>query len=147
MKKAISIILSLFMVVSISACGINNVSTNGEDTTNPDDTVSVVDKDASSESVDEETTAKEVKNDNAAWREFLEDYEAWVDDYIAVLKKYKEDPTDLSILSDYSKMIAELANWPKRIEEVQESIMDADDLAEYTKEILRIAGKLAEFGK
>lgn len=147
MKKAISIILALFMVVSITACGVNDVSTNGEGTTDPKETVSVVDESTSGESVSEETAGKEEKNDDAAWKKFLEEYEAWVDDYIAILKKYKENPTDLSILSDYSKMIADMATWTEKIEEVQDSIMDAEDIVEYSQEILRIAGKLAEVGQ
>lgn len=147
MNKAISIILALFMVVSITACSENDVSTNGEGATNPKETVSIVEEGTSGESISEETAGKEEENDKAVWKEFLKEYEAWVDNYIAVLNKYKESPTDLSILSDYSKMIADLADWTERIEDVQDSIMDAEDAVEYSKEILRIAGKLAEAGQ
>lgn len=147
MKKAISIILALFIVASITACGVNDVSTSGDGTTDPKETVSVVEEGTSGESVSEETAGKEEKNDDAPWKKFLKEYEDWVDNYIAVLNKYKEDPTELSVLSDYSKMIADLADWTGRIEDVQDSIMDVDDAVEYSKEILRIAAKLADAGQ
>jgi len=39
--------------------------------------------------------------------QFITDYEDFVDSYIAVLKKYKANPTDESILTEYTEMASE----------------------------------------
>lgn len=83
-------------------------------------------------------------NDETDWEEFLLNYETWVDDYIAIVKKYKDNPTDASILSDYTEMVAEIAEWAERADEIKLEIEDTSDALEYTKEVLRIAGKIAE---
>ena len=95
---------------------------------------------------DKTTSTESVKSstDDAEWKQFLKDYEAWVDDYIAIVKKYKENPTDMSILSDYTEMISEMTEWTERADEIELELEDTDAALEYSKEILRIAGKLAE---
>lgn len=81
---------------------------------------------------------------NEEWRQFLKDYEKWVDDYIAIVKKYKDNPTDMSILSDYTEMVADLAEWSSRADEIELELEDTDAALEYSQELLRIAAKLAE---
>ena len=77
------------------------------------------------------------------WREFLADYEAWVDGYIAVIKKYKANPSDLSILSEYTSLVTELAEWTEEANDLSNSIVDIEDAAEYSAELMRIAAKIA----
>lgn len=101
------------------------------------DNNSSVDKTTSSES-------KKSSTDDAKWKQFLKDYEAWVDDYIAIVKKYKNNPTDMSILSDYTEMVSEMAEWSEKADEIELELEDTDEALEYSKEVLRIAGKLAE---
>ena len=95
-----------------------------------------------------ETTSSEIEKDStgddAEWKQFLKDYEAWVDDYIAIVKKYNDNPTDMSILSDYSEMISEMTDWTERADEIELELEDTDAALEYSAELLRIAGKLAE---
>ncbi len=83
--------------------------------------------------------------DDAEWKQFLEDYEAWVDDYIEIVKKYKENPTDISILSDYTEMVSDMADWSERANEVQKELENSPTATvEYAAELARIAAKLAE---
>lgn len=85
-------------------------------------------------------------DDQTDWQLFLNDYESWVDRYIEVLKKYAANPTDMSILSEYTKMISELDEWQSRSEEVQQELDKAspEELVQYSKELLRIASKISE---
>lgn len=106
MKKAMSVLLVLVLIVSLAAC-----------------------------------TTK-----NEEWRTFIKEYEEWVDEYIALLQKYKNNPTDTSILTDYTKMAAEMTDWTMRADEVKEELEDPDALAEFTKELLRISNKIASAG-
>ena len=81
---------------------------------------------------------------NEEWRQFLKDYEAWVDDYITIVKKYKDNPTDMSVLTDYTNMVSEMADWAERADEIELELEDTDAALEYSAELLRIAAKLAE---
>lgn len=140
MKKLVCLILTLLMVVCLTACG-------GDDKPNNDSISTKV----NTESIEPEeniisvqTDLKENSNNDAEWKEFLKDYEEWVDDYIAIVKKQKENPTDMSILADYTKMLTDLTEWTEKADDIAESIEGTDDALEYSKEVLRIAGKLTE---
>lgn len=115
-----------------------------------DDESDDVDEDLNSEedSTTNETTssdtAKDSSADDAEWKQFLKDYEAWVDDYIEIVKKYKDNPSDMSILSDYTEMVSEMADWSERADEIELELEDTSAALEYSAELLRIAGKLAE---
>ena len=104
-------------------------------------------EDEDDSSVDE-TTSYETENDtttdDAEWKQFLKDYEAWVDDYIEIVKKYKDNPSDTTILSDYTEMVSEMADWTEQADEIELELEDTSAAIEYSAELLRIAGKLAE---
>ena len=102
--------------------------------------------DSKNDEVAKETTSTQSSTDDKHWKQFLEDYENWVDDYIEIVKKYSENPTDTSILSDYSEMVTELAEWQTEAEKLEEELEDAspEELAEFSAELLKIAAKIAE---
>lgn len=103
MKKAISVLLILVIIVSLVACA-----------------------------------PKEEE-----WRQFIKEYEAWVDNYIAIVQKYQKNPTDASIMSDYTKMIAEAKDWTERAEKIKDELKDANAMADFSAELLRISSKIA----
>lgn len=45
----------------------------------------------------------------------LEGYQQWASSYIEILKKYKKNPKDASILSDYNAMMTEATSWTGKI--------------------------------
>ncbi len=126
MKQLLALALFLVFVLSLSACGSN-------------DTPSVND---SPNSVVSDSTS-----DNEEWRQFLKDYEEWVDDYIEIVKKYESNPTDTSILSDYTEMVSEMADWSERADEIEQELSDTDAALEYSGELLKIVNKLSEVAK
>ena len=71
---------------------------------------------------------------------FLIDYEDFMKDYIAVLKKYKTNPTDPSILSDYTKMVQQAAEW----EYDENCANDPKFIGKYTEIQMKIANAAAE---
>ena len=163
MKKLLALLLAVLMILLLVACGakeksedfggtwkVDSIEYEGakfsveewnnmedEDLTDKDD--SSVDETASSETENDTTTG-----DDAEWKQFLKDYEAWVDDYITIVKKYKDNPSDMSILSDYTEMVSEMADWTERADEIELELADTSAALEYSAELLRIAGKLAE---
>ena len=143
MKKLVSLTLTLLMVVFLVSCADNNNLTNDSTLTNVN-TESL----ESQENIDSlQTDSVENSNDIVEWKEFLKEYEKWVDDYIAIVKKQKETPSDLTILTDYSKMLTQMSEWSRKSDDMAKSIKSTEDALEYSKEVLRIVGKLTEIGQ
>ena len=140
MKKLLSIVLALTLVLALAACGDktdNDVESNNDVASI--ETSNNVDNSAEN---DEEAPAKTASD--AEWKQFLKEYEEWVDEYIEITKKYQDNPSDLSILSDYTDMMTEMAEWTSKAEDMEKELEDASpaELAEYSAELLRIAAKI-----
>ena len=60
------------------------------------------------------------------------------------MNKYKANPTDMSIFSDYSKMISEMSDWSERADELDAQLKDTAAYLEYSSELIRIAEKMAK---
>lgn len=133
MKKIISGILALILVFSLSACG--NKAENTEPETEPK-----VQTDVSG------TKEEKAEDSFANWKEFLSEYEIWVDEYITVLKQYKENPTDTKLMEAQQNKLSELTDWANRTGEVQKELENApeDVLKEYQAEVTRILEKITE---
>ena len=46
--------------------------------------------------------------------EFMDDYEKWMERYIELLKKYKENPVGLASSPEYTEMSMELMEWSSK---------------------------------
>ena len=116
MKKLLALLLSLTFMVSLSACSTKPASDNTNDATAPQ------------------------------WKQFLSDYEAWVDEYVELTKKYSNNPSDLSILSEYTEMAEEAVEWQTKADELTAELEEASpaELSEYSAALLEIAAKLAK---
>lgn len=91
------------------------------------------------------TSKTKKETSSVEWKEFLKEYEEWVDDYIDLVNKYKDNPNDMSILADYTEQMGKLASWSEKADKVKADLENnPEDLAEYTKTLTRILGKLSE---
>ena len=169
MKKTLAFLLTAIAVVSLYACGskeigeifgassknetVEKVDTVGKAATDTKAATSATTEAVTTTTVEAQTTTKAPdittsvtppSIDNTAWKQFLKDYEAWVDSYIAIVSKYKANPTDVSIFSDYSKMISEMSDWSESADELDAQLQDTAAYLEYSSELIRIAGKIAE---
>ena len=43
--------------------------------------------------------------------EFIDQYEAWMEDYLALLEKYKDNPMDLVSAPEYTQMTMQAVDW------------------------------------
>lgn len=134
MKKFLALLLFVVLVFTISACGSE---TTTDVSTQEDATV------VSSQEAD---APVQETSDTIEWKEFLSEYEAWVDQYIVMMKKYKENPSDLTLLADYSNMMTEMADWAEKTEKMQVELENASsaELAEYSAALAKIAAKIAQ---
>lgn len=75
------------------------------------------------------------------WEAFLNEYEAWVDSYVVFMQKYLANPTDVSLLSDYTKLADEMTDWSTKAEELQQSL-SPEEAQKYSERLYEITGKL-----
>lgn len=128
MKKAIALILAALLTLSLVAC-----NSDGGSTSKP-----------SSSGSSSASSASLSASDNSQWKQFLKEYENWVDDYIKLVKKYAENPSDMSILSEYTKMAADAAEWAEKADKIESELNDPKIAAEFSAQLAKIAVKLAQ---
>ena len=78
------------------------------------------------------------------FKEMMDSYEAFFDEYIAFMEKYKENPTDMSLLGELSDMITKESEMLKEMEGLDQSEMTEAELAYYLEVTERIYEKLAK---
>ena len=78
------------------------------------------------------------------FKEMMDSYEAFFDEYIAFMEKYKENPTDMSLLGELSDMITKESEMLKEMEGLDQSEMTEAELAYYLEVTGRIYEKLAK---
>ena len=157
MKKIVCLFLSLLIAISLVACTFeikvpeNNdandlssslsdlISNTEKNDSSDNETTDADNKDNTEESTPDDNKPAENKTE---WKDFLKEYEAWVDDYITFMNKYKANPTDLSLLSDYAKLSAKAIEWSTKAEQMQTEL-SGDDLNEYIQTMARISQKLS----
>lgn len=84
-------------------------------------------------------------SENTSWKEVLNDYEAWVDQYVAFMKKYKNASSSdaAAMMSDYSDMLAKQTEWTEKIDKLDDDLK-GDDLKYYLEVTARCNTKMAE---
>jgi gas vesicle protein len=88
------------------------------------------------------STTKSSSSSNVNWKKAMDDYEKFVDDYVSFMKKYKANPTDMSLLTEYASMAQKATTASDSISKVQ-SDLSGSDLVEFTKRYSKIAAKMA----
>ena len=146
MRKIVVIGTCITCLICI-LCGCGNVdSTPREATMAIDAEVSVDTNTIHSEEKKDVAAQSNVVESDMSWRQFLKDYEAWVDTYVEFMGKYKDNPTDMSLISDYSKFIQQTAEWAEEAEKYQSDLENASPeiLGEYVETLGRITKKIIE---
>ncbi|MCO5269067.1 MAG: hypothetical protein M9897_09255 [Brumimicrobium sp.] len=148
MKKVTVIFGALFFALfMMTSCGGKSSSESDFDKTieqldemrnltdsNLDDSDESSTSDESSDVLEEEKLSSSSGSD---CDEFLKGYEKFMDKYIAIVKKQKNNPTDMSIMSEYSSMMSEASEWADKI--TDDCANNPDFMAKYTKIQMKIA--------
>ena len=77
----------------------------------------------------------------------MDSYEKFFDEYVAIMKKYANNPNDMSILADYSKYMGKYAQMMEDFEKWEDEDMNAAETAYYVQVQGRITKKLLEIGQ
>ena len=95
-----------------------------------------------SSKTDTPTDTEEISKD---FKEAMDSYEEFFDEYVAFMKKYKDsNGTDLSLLSDYSNYLTKYTNLMKEFEEWEEKELNVAETTYYIQVQSRITQKLLE---
>lgn len=74
----------------------------------------------------------------------MDSYEKFFDEYVAIMKKYKANPTDVSILADYADYMGQYADVMQEFEKWENKDLNSAELAYYIEVQGRITKKLLE---
>ena len=151
MKNIFCAMLTILIAVSLFACSfeVSLPQDSGSeetlptfDSTIPSETPQETEESITPPVVNPSAEQSTPQAANTEWKEFLKEYEAWVDDYITFIKKYQANPTDFSLLADYAKMTSKAVEWSEKADQIQGDLSGAD-LQEYLETLARITNKLS----
>ncbi|MCL1797090.1 MAG: hypothetical protein FWG24_02025 [Eggerthellaceae bacterium] len=131
---AISIIVALCLFWTMLLAGCSSNSEKPADTNNPPAT--------DQQAGETESSAQPSDSSDYSWRQLIKDYESWADAYLVFVEKYKENPTDPALLSDYAKLAEESAQWSEKVEAWDTNSLTPEEAAEYTEACNRISQKV-----
>ena len=96
-------------------------------------------------------TACGSSSNDTVWKDYIKDYTAVVDKYIAAVEKQKANPTDTAVLSEFTDIMTEMTAFTDeaRLEEVRKSIgNDKAKMEQFTSELeaqaKRVTDSMAE---
>ncbi len=104
----------------------------GADVTNPKTEPIIDNSPASDESDDSEASSP-----SGDCEQFCSDYESFVDEYISIMKKYKANPGDMSIMGDYTEIM-------QKASEMQESSKDCMGDPQFASRISKALQKMSK---
>ena len=92
----------------------------------------------------ESTSSNTTDDIDPDFKAAMDSYEAFFDEYVAIMKKYKANPTDLSILTDYATYMSQYADMIQKLEEWESKDLNTAEAAYYVDVQARITKKLLE---
>lgn len=96
----------------------------------------------------EETQTEESKPEDGGidpdFKAAMDSYEAFVDEYIAFMKKLEDNPSDLELLADYADYLNRYAEAVSNFEKWDRQEMNAEETAYYIEVQTRVNKKLLE---
>ncbi len=75
----------------------------------------------------------------------MDAYESFMNEYVAFMKKYQENPSDLSILAEYAVFMGKYAEYVEAFEKWEDEDLNAAELAYYIDVQARVSKLLLEF--
>ena len=77
----------------------------------------------------------------------MDSYEAFFDSYIEFMKKYKENPGDLTMISEYADYMSKYTDYMSKLTAMDTTTLSVADLAYYNEVHSRILKKMAGTGE
>ena len=148
MMRKICLILSFALVLTLVGC-TGGVDTNeGVSDSLGNEIVGNVESSSNTESSSLEQSSDDSSANesgiSAKFKEAMDNYEKFMDEYITFMKKYKENPSDLSLLSDYANYMSKYTDFVSNFDKWQNEDLNSAELSYYLDVQTRVSKKLLE---
>ena len=103
--------------------------------------------DAASENTENgesDTNAKLADGMRPEFKDAMDSYEAFYDEYCDILKKYTENPSDMKLLADYTDMLAKAAEMAEKFDAWENNDLNSVELKYYLDVNNRVTQKLLD---
>ncbi len=134
MQKVISLILILVLCLSLCACGSENIKEESGNSfiPSPNDSSSTEAKpNTPSVETNDATQSVSTAGLRPEFKTAMDSYEAFYAEYCELLKQYKANPTDLSILTKYGQLMAKAEEMNKTFEAWDDGSLNNEELKYY----------------
>ena len=78
------------------------------------------------------------------FKKAMDNYENFYDEYCAFMKKYKENPTDMSLLTEYTGMVERLGEMNEAFKVWDDGSLNDTELEYYLEVTNRVLQKMAD---
>ena len=143
MKKAFALLLTMILVLSLVACDLgSNTNTNNPPASTPtNSTEQQPNGSAGNEEVQKPAGTDGIRPE---FKQAMDSYEKFFDEYVAFMKKFKEAEDTTSMLGEYTTMMQQYTQTMADLNKIDEgSLSDAEALY-YADVMLRINQKLLQ---
>ena len=97
------------------------------------------------EPIEEEANSEEMADGmRVSFKEAMDSYEAFFDEYVAFMKKYQESENSLSMLADYMKNLEKYTDTMEKFEAWNDGTLNNAELKYYLDVLNRINQKILE---
>ena len=153
MKKSLGLFLILSLsiaTISLQSCGNKDkkdASSDNKTTTSSDDKNSPKPTSSQSSSSNESSSSTEMassESGSSSCAQIAEDYGKFVDSYIEIYQKFKKDPSDAAILSEYTDYAQKSISLSREMQSNKECGKDLTYAAEILKHSSRMAKGMSQ---
>lgn len=146
MKKLFAFLLVIAAFTALTACGAVEAAEEiaEEVVTEVQETPVVEEAPAEEEVTVEEAPVETADSIRPDFKAAMDSYEAFYNEYCDFMKKYMENPTDLTLLGEYADMMSKSTEMSQSFEAWNEADMNDAELSYYLEVSNRVAQKLLE---
>lgn len=81
------------------------------------------------------------------FKKAMDEYESFMNDYVEFMKKYENSTDVAGMMKEYTDMMTKYSNFQKKIDDIDQDSLSADELAYYLEVTERVNKKLEEIGE
>ena len=131
---------------SINSEGTNNENTSNEKSSESKETSETNEADTKKENDQAETETSDNSSGDIRpeFKECLDGYEKFMNEYCDFMKKYTTSDDITSMAMDYAKLLKEEIEWAEKIDNLENEEMNAAEAKYYAEVTLRVSQKLLE---
>ena len=152
MKKLLSCLLAMVMAFSLTACGDSGEASGAEEpeqsAVSAEETADTSDAPAEEQPQPEEAPAEpepapaQTTGLRPDFKEAMDSYEAFYDEYCAAMQQMSEDPGNLEVLASYTEMLGKMEDMSEAFDAWESEDLNDEEMAYYLDVNNRVLKKM-----